>query len=210
MIRVGQKLYDARVHKSLTIEEIARATKIRPRFLVALESGEYDKLPSPAYAQGFVQNYASFLGLSQKEILALYRREFDEKKFVQVLPPGLTKRTETNFTRVSIPHSFIIAAFVFLCLAGYLGFQYRAMYIAPSLMLDAPVDNSQVNTEVVVSGKTDPSVTVFVNEMAVSLSGEGEFRKKLSLFSGKNSITVTAKNRYGKETVVRRNVLVRN
>jgi cytoskeletal protein RodZ len=197
------------VHKALTLEEIARATKIRPRFLAAIESGEYDKLPSAAYAQGFVRNYATFLGLSQKEILALYRREFDEKKHIQVLPDGLAKQGVT-LSRLSISRSFVFAAFVFLLLAGYLGLQYRAMFFAPSVTLDSPKEDSRVRNEVIVTGKTDPSVTVYVNETAVSVTSDGEFRKKLSLFSGTNSITVTAKNRYGKETVIRRNVLVSN
>ena len=52
MIRVGQLLRDERVRKRLTIEEVAKATKIRTNFLSAIEKGEYKKLPSSAYAQG--------------------------------------------------------------------------------------------------------------------------------------------------------------
>ena len=59
MVKVGQKLHDARTRKSLTIDEVAAATKIQPKFITAIERSEYDKLPSPAYAQGFVSNYAS-------------------------------------------------------------------------------------------------------------------------------------------------------
>ncbi len=49
MITAGQKLYEERIRRGLTLEEIARATKIRSSFLSAIEKGEYKKLPSSAY-----------------------------------------------------------------------------------------------------------------------------------------------------------------
>ncbi len=210
MIRVGQKLQDTRINKSLTLEEIAKATKIRPSFLVSIENGEYDKLPSPAYAAGFVRNYASFLGLSEKEILPLYRREFAEKRQYKVLPDMWSIHNTNAFTRLQIGRSFIILAFILLGLFGYLGFQYRAMIVSPMLILDSPKQNSAVSGDFTVSGRTDPSVTVFVNNDVVSLNANGEFNKKLTLFSGKNLITIRAKNRFGKETVLQRNVIVKN
>lgn len=210
MIRVGQKLQDTRINKSLTLEEIAKATKIRPSFLVSIENGEYDKLPSSAYAQGFVRNYAAYLGLSEKEILPLYRREFAEKKQYKVLPDMWSKNNTNAFSRIQIGRSFIILAFALLGLFGYLGFQYRAMIVSPMLVLDSPKQNSAVSQDITVSGRTDPSVTISINETQVSINDNGEFSKKITLFSGKNLITIKAKNRFGKETILQRNVIVKN
>src|SRR5436309_11870824 len=100
MVRVGQRLHEKRVQKKLTLEDIASATRIKARFLAAIESGEYTKLPSPAYAQGFVRNYASYLGLPKSEITALFRREFDEKKAYKVLPDSLTYTKEFPLKRI--------------------------------------------------------------------------------------------------------------
>jgi cytoskeletal protein RodZ len=210
MIRVGQKLYNARIHKSLSLDEVASQIKIRPSFLAAIEKGEYEKLPSPAYAQGFVRNYASYLGLSQQEVLALYRREFDEKRQYKVLPDSLNKNYARAFSGLSISRSFVFLAAIILFLFGYLSFQYRAMFLSPALTLDSPKQDSMVKDEVVVSGKADSNATVFVNDDAVSLNANGEFTKRLTLFSGKNSITIIAKNRFGKETIVQRDVTVKN
>jgi cytoskeletal protein RodZ len=209
MVRVGQKLHDTRVRKSLTVEEIAAATKIRPRFLMAIEQGDYEKLPSAAYAHGFVQNYASYLGLSQKEILALFRREFDEKKIYKVLPDGLTKNEGFPLTRVHIQRSFVTLVFVLTALLVYLGFQYRAMFLSPALAVDFPKQNAQIKDEVTISGKTDPNATVLINNESISLNSNGEFIKNVSLFPGKTSLTIKARNRFGKETVLQRTVDVK-
>jgi len=96
MVPVGQRLQRERIQKKLTIEDVAKATKIKAVFLAAIEKGEYTKLPSPAYAQGFVRNYASYLGLPKGEITALFKREFDEKKAYKVLPDSLAKREKNS------------------------------------------------------------------------------------------------------------------
>ncbi len=209
MVRVGQKLYETRIHKSLTLEEIAQATKIRPEFLTAIEKGEYNKLPSSAYAQGFVRNYASFLGLSQKEILTLFRREFDEKKAFKVLPDVMTQN-DFPLARVRIQQSFFVIALACIALFGYLGFQYRSMFFPPMLVVNSPKQNAQTKDEVTVSGKTDPNATVFINNEPVLPNTNGEFTKNLTLFPGKTSITLKAKNRFGKETILERTIEVKN
>lgn len=210
MVRLGQRLYNTRVNKSLTIEQIAAATKIRPKFLAAIERGEYEQLPSSSYAQGFVRNYASYLGLSQKEILALFRREFDEKKYVKVLPDGLTKNEGFAIRRIHIKRSVIALVLFVIIIAGYLGYQYRSMYLPPPLSIDPPKANTQSKDDVVISGKSDPNATVFVNNESVTVNAKGEFSKSLSLFPGKSSITIKAKNRFGNETVLQKIINIKS
>lgn len=210
MIRVGQKLYKTRTEKSLTLEEIAERTKIRPEFLTAIEKGEYNKLPSTTYAQGFVRNYASFLGLSQKEILPLFRREFDEKKTYKVLPDGMTRGSGFPLTRARIQQSFFVAAIACIALFGYLGFQYRSMFVPPMLVVNSPKQNAKTKNEVTISGKTDPNATILINNEPVLPNTNGEFKKILTLFPGKTSIILKAKNRFGKETILERNIEVKD
>lgn len=209
MIKAGQKLYFARVNKSLTLEDIAKATKIRPSFLAAIEKGEYDKLPSPAYAKGFVSNYASYLGLSQKETLALFRREYDEKKQIKVLPDSLTKSRSISLPRLHLQRSVFVLAFLLTSLSVYLGFQYRSMFMAPELTISSPADNSRTGDTVRVTGKTDPNSTVSINNETVVIKSSGEFSKNINLFPGKTTITITSKSRIGKETIEKRTITVK-
>ena len=82
------------------MEDVAKATKIKSQFLSYIEKGNYQKLPSASYAHGFVSNYARFLGLPDEEILALFRREFDEDKAYRVLPKGLEEREEFPIVKI--------------------------------------------------------------------------------------------------------------
>jgi cytoskeleton protein RodZ len=69
-ITTGQKLRQAREERTLTLEQVAQATRIRVHYLRALEAGEFNTLPSLAQARGFVRAYAGFLGLDGEALLA--------------------------------------------------------------------------------------------------------------------------------------------
>src|SRR3989338_7007978 len=102
MIRAGQKLSEERKRRGLSLLQVSNATKIRQEFLEAIEKGEYDKLPSPSYAQGFVRNYTRLLELPEKETLALFRREFAGDKDYDVLPEGLSGKKDIPVRKFKI------------------------------------------------------------------------------------------------------------
>lgn len=56
-------LRQARLEKSLSIDEIAARTRIRPVFLQALEEGRFEELPEPIYVQGFIRRFGDAVGL---------------------------------------------------------------------------------------------------------------------------------------------------
>jgi cytoskeletal protein RodZ len=60
---IGSTIKARRTELNLSIKEVENATSIRTAYLQAIEDGEAQKLISPVYAQGFVKQYASFLGL---------------------------------------------------------------------------------------------------------------------------------------------------
>lgn len=68
MERVGIRLKKARENKDITLREASQVTKIGIRFLKALENDEYDIFPSQIYLRSFLRNYASFLGMDEKEL----------------------------------------------------------------------------------------------------------------------------------------------
>jgi cytoskeleton protein RodZ len=61
---IGATLREARLRQDLEISECARATRIRERYLVAIEDGRFESLPDPAYVNGFVRAYATHLGVT--------------------------------------------------------------------------------------------------------------------------------------------------
>jgi cytoskeletal protein RodZ len=208
MVSLEQRLREARIQKKLTIEQAALATKIKPQFLEAIERGAYDKLPSPAYARGFVRNYAEFLGLPKAQIAALFKRDFDEKRTVKVLPEGMVKKSEFPINRLNIRRMILGVGALVLILA-FLLFQARAMFFPPLITLSSPKEDSVVSQDVEVKGRTDANAIITINNEPVFVNSNGEFAKKISLFPGETKIIVKAKNRLGKESAVTRNVTVK-
>lgn len=209
MVPLGQRLYRERIRRKVTLADAAAATKIKEQFLVAIEKGEYTKLPSPAYAQGFVRNYAVYLGFPKADITALFKREFDEKRAYKVLPDSLVKTEEFPLKRLRIHQSLLVAGGVLLLFLGYLLFQYRYVFIPPSLTVFSPKDGSVTSQDVTVTGQTDSNATVSVNNESVFLASDGKFTKKITLFPGETILTIKAKNRLGKETVVTKEIQVK-
>lgn len=206
MLRIGQRLHDARIGKDLSLDDVAKATKIRPSFLSAIEKGEYQRLPSPTYAQGFVKNYAEFLGLPRRETLALFRREFREDSEYAVLPKTLAGEHAFPLHRIKIQQKMLAFVFVVLLIIGFLFYQYRYAVFSPPLTVDSPKNGVVTTQEIVVLGKTDPKAIVTVNNEAVAIDTDGNFIKKLTVFPGKSEILVKAKNRLNNETVIKREI----
>ena len=209
MVRAGQKLREQRITKGLTIEEVSKKTKIRASYLLAIEKGEYQKLPASTYIIGFVRNYAKYLDLPEQEILALFRREFDEEKTFKILPEGLVKE-DFPIKRIRLADTAKIIVLLVIILLGYILFQYRFAIISPPLEISTPSDGAIVlSRTITVSGKTDPNATVFVNNDNVSLDSDGNFKKSINVFPGKTLITVKAINYFGKEKIIERHINVR-
>ncbi|MGE5550786.1 MAG: RodZ domain-containing protein [Bacteroidota bacterium] len=72
MREVGERLKRAREEKGITLAEIQNSTKIRTRYLQALEEGEFQIIPGEVYVRGFLQTYGTAVGLDPRELLAFY------------------------------------------------------------------------------------------------------------------------------------------
>ena len=76
MKSLGEILASARKEKKLTIQDIAKETKIEARYIRALENDEFQKLPSPTFTKGFIRNYAIQLDISPEDLIAVFRRDY--------------------------------------------------------------------------------------------------------------------------------------
>jgi cytoskeletal protein RodZ len=75
MSDLGALLRKAREQRGLSLDDIQELTKIRKRYLEAIEEGDYAILPGSFYVRAFVKNYAETVGLDADEVLRLYRQE---------------------------------------------------------------------------------------------------------------------------------------
>ena len=85
MASLGDILREAREARGLSPEEVERATRIRAKYVEALEQQQFDELPGEVYTRGFLRNYALFLGLPVADVAAAYDA-------AQALPKGRLPR----------------------------------------------------------------------------------------------------------------------
>ncbi len=71
---VGKTLREARTRRKIGLEQVEASTKIRRRFLQALENEEWDVLPGDTYTRGFIRTYAGYLGLDGARLAEEQRR----------------------------------------------------------------------------------------------------------------------------------------
>jgi transcriptional regulator with XRE-family HTH domain len=73
MGKLGELLRQARQERGVSLAQAEEATRIRRKFLAALEEEDYATLPGGVYVKGFLRNYATYLGLDSEEVLKIYR-----------------------------------------------------------------------------------------------------------------------------------------
>lgn len=208
MRTVGIILKEARQAKGYTLAQVERETKIRIKFLEAIEADDYTKLPSQAYAKGFVKNYSDYLGLNSHNVLAFFRRQTKEVPRSSLLPKGVSEPLNRTWFQLT-PGKFLalILAGLGIIFLSYLGLQYNRLSQSPALTVTQPKDNLVVSeARLDVFGKTDPDATVTVNNISVLVRSDGQFFDQLTLDPGVNKITITATSRYGKVTTINKDV----
>ena len=127
MFEIGNSLREARYRQQLELSEVELATKIRARYLQALEEESFDALPAQTYVKGFLRTYADYLGLDGQ----LYVDEYNSRYSVgedEPREPVVARRTSTVHQRhrrlerrgvlfalggIAIVCAFFIAAFKF-------------------------------------------------------------------------------------------------
>ncbi len=208
MRKISEILADTRTERGYTLDQVVRSTKIKKAFLIAIENGEYEKLPSESYALGFVKNYASLLGIDKTKAAALFRREYEGGKG-KLLPTFKSQEKSVRRIVLITPRNIIIGLLISV-IFGYIAFQYSSFFFGPRLEVISPQDKVVVRNNIVeVTGKTDPYATVLINNEESYVSLDGTFKKTLYLFEGQRQITVDSRNRNGKNTRKILNVTVR-
>ena len=143
---VGETLQLARERKGVDLYRAERDTKIRLRYLAALEDGDWNELPAPVYTKGFLRNYAIYLGLEPDEIVDRWRDEMESLRTatrVAVAPPPMPI-VEPGGRRFTITPAMVVAGSVALLVflfVGYIGLQLlRFVADTPPVTLTYPAN----------------------------------------------------------------------
>jgi cytoskeletal protein RodZ len=98
MSELGQQLKEARLQKGLSLDDVQEMTKIRKRYLEAIETGDYKVLPGSFYVRAFIKTYAETVGLNPDEILEGHKSNVPEPEPEAVMEPVTQKRSSRPAT----------------------------------------------------------------------------------------------------------------
>ena len=118
---IGSTLRETRMRERIDIQEVETATKIRAKYLRALENEEWDLLPGPTFVKTFLRTYGEYLGLDAKMLVEEYRQRYERPSPHDLLPfgPGLGGRRERRRAPAVPPF-----ALVAVCVVALLGVLY--------------------------------------------------------------------------------------
>ena len=201
--KLGEVLRTAREGKGVDLARVERETKIRERYLSALERGEYRELPGAVYTKGFLRNYGAYLGLDPEYLIDLYRIESAAVAGQRpARPPAAPRPLGTRRTRALVVTPGAVVAAILTILVGgfvaYLGFELVNFARTPELRITYPPGNvnGHTETEITIRGQTEPNARVEVSNLpenpTVVADAQGRFEVTVQLLPGSNVMELVA------------------
>ena len=198
-----ERLYAARERKGVDLYRAERDTKIRARYLGALERGEYRELPGAVYTKGFLRNYALYLGLDPDDVLMQWRTERGGAKDVA---PSIVVRRPITVPRQGLTFSprlvvFAVLTAVIVAFGAYLAVQVLRFAKPPTIALTQPatqvIDVDGSTSTYTLRGLTLPGATVSIatpgrDPYLVTATSDGTWATSVDLRRGRNQFDVSA------------------
>ncbi|MGH2471663.1 MAG: RodZ domain-containing protein [Candidatus Limnocylindria bacterium] len=217
MPSLGEQLRAQRERKSITLEQAAADTRIREKFLKALEDGDYPSLPGAVYTRGFLRNYSDYLDLETDELVVLYQQERGGG------PPEPTAKRTFKPYRPVVHHGLIFRPVIFVpvliiafvgSFLGYMYYQFTTFATLPRLEITSPAtDGLAASSELVVNGVTVPDGRITVNVFPgpdvfgdIQAASDGSFTTTVSLKPGSNHVVVEVLDAAGRTNRISRTI----
>jgi transcriptional regulator with XRE-family HTH domain len=206
---IAETLKFARELKKVEILEVSSKLQISPKYINALESGEFDKLPSGIYGKNFLKKYAVFLNIDYRPLFEVYD-EIQNGKRESVEDPFSRKKPRPFYFLIipKIIRNLVILLITATCLL-YLGFYMKQITSPPILNITYPPEDLSISLPLLtVKGKTEPEAEVMINGEALLIDKEGGFERQIMLKNGLNFISIKSQKKYSKENIIVRKIML--
>ncbi|MFA6393584.1 MAG: helix-turn-helix domain-containing protein [Patescibacteria group bacterium] len=203
---LAEEFKAARRNRGLGVPEAARKSQIGIKYIKAIEAGRLELLPAGIYRKNFLREYADFLGFDSKELL----KSFPEAQADREVNSPFSCRVARTRTIIipKIMKGIGVAAVAVTCLF-YLQTRFSMVVSPPSLSIANPSEDMKLDArEINIIGMTDPETEVTINNNLVLTGANGDFSKMINLREGINVITIIAKNKFGPEKKIVKQILV--
>lgn len=205
MARFGETLRAQREKKGITLEQAASDTRIREKFLKALEDSDYQTLPGAVYTKGFLRNYAEYLELPTEELVVQFHQERDQPDVPRSFKPlNPIVRRSLIFTPAVLVPVVVLAGIVLF--VSYLYYQFVSFAVPPKIEVTEPASDAIAQSaDFIVRGRTVPdgrvTVQVFPGPLTVAdihPEADGTFTVAVQLSPGSNHIVAEVLDVTGK------------
>jgi cytoskeletal protein RodZ len=200
--KLGEVLRAAREARSFDLPRVERDTKIRERYLSALERGEYRELPGAVYTKGFLRNYGSYLGLDPEYLIDLYRLETSGTPADRSVAPTPPRPMSVRRRRTFVVTPGAVAAAILTIMVGalvaWIAYEFVNFARTPELRITQPAGDVAAQTEetITLRGITASGATVTVSGLpenpSTTADAEGNFEMTVELLPGSNEIRIEA------------------
>ncbi len=200
-----ERLVAARERKGVDLYRAERDTKIRSRYLAALEHGEYNELPGSVYTKGFLRNYALYLGLDPDDVVRQWKRERGDASVATEPALAVPKPLAAPRQGLTFSPVIVVAALLTILIgvfAVYMGVQLVRFAKPPTLAVTNPsqavLDVADDSTSFTLRGESIPGATVTVADAAreqpyrVTADASGRWSVDVDLRRGRNQFDVSA------------------
>lgn len=150
MSDLGQLLRKARMEKKISLDDLQETTKIRKRYLEAIEEGDYKIMPGNFYVRAFIKSYAEAVGLDPNEVLRLYQNVIPSPE-PEHIEPIRAKRTTRNTERIGKWASNVMMISFVVLILGIIYYYINQSYVGGAAN-DAQQEQSKKLTD-----KIEPS-----------------------------------------------------
>ncbi len=138
MPEIGETLREARMRRRIDMTEVESATKIRGKYLRALENEEWELLPGPTFVKTFLRTYADYLELDSRLLVEEYKQRYERPAGMDLTPLNLRSQRRRRRVAPRIGPVFVTVLGVAAVLV--------ALYLLGSADDDTPTPPTRVGT----------------------------------------------------------------
>jgi cytoskeleton protein RodZ len=160
MADIGTTLREARIRARIDITEVEARTKIRAKYLRAIENEEWDLLPGPIYVKSFLRTYGDFLGVDSRLLVDEYKRRYERPADHDLRPiTPLSREREHRRRRprlgpVAVIMLALIAVAAALAVVGTLGKNGNSTTTStPSVASHSSTSSTSATSRTTTAGK---------------------------------------------------------
>jgi len=199
--KLGEVLRTAREAKFIDLARVERDTKIRVRYLSALERGDYRELPPAVYTKGFLRNYGLYLELDPEYLIDLYRLESGlgiDRPATSIRPRPMAARQGRSLVVTSGAVAAVILTVLVVAFVVYLVGEFVTFARTPDLRITDPAGDvaAYAGTEYTIRGVTEPNSTITTEGLrqnpTTTAAADGAFSVRVGLVPGANVVTLVA------------------